>query len=73
MTVKELIEELQTRFSGDEEVRIAQPTHDHWRNVKAVEIESIEELEIKHSSYHDGDVIEECNSDREYRTAVILQ
>lgn len=42
MTVSQLIKCLE-EFDGDMEVRMAQPTHNYWREIAAVEVDSIDE------------------------------
>jgi hypothetical protein len=41
MKVWDLINELQT-FDGDAEIRIAQPTHNYWHTINAVEIDFVD-------------------------------
>ena len=81
MTVAELIERLQN-FDPNMEVKIAQPTHDHWKNVLASDIDDVDELEVEYSDYHSslviGDGEEEYDDDdnlieRDYKTAIILR
>lgn len=50
MKVKELIAALQ-RFDEDVEVRMALPTGDYWRHVKAEEIDLVELGHCRSNSY----------------------
>ena len=52
MKVSELIAKLK-KFDGDLPVRLAQPTHDHWRNEVAVEVERVSEESLVWSDYHE--------------------
>jgi hypothetical protein len=56
MTVRDLIKMLEGE-DPELQVRIAQPTHDHWRSIKAAVPRSIEVLPVKRSEYHSADVI----------------
>lgn len=51
MTVQELIEQLQG-FDPQTEVHFAYNYGDHWRTMVAPQVGSVEELYVKHSSYH---------------------
>lgn len=56
MLVKELMQRLES-FDPQQEVFIAQPTHDYWRSVKVVSITGVDEVMVEHSAYHDGLVV----------------
>ena len=57
MTKSELLELLQ-QVPDDADIRISQPTHDHWRTQLAVDIRDITEETVKNSAYHnDQDAI----------------
>lgn len=73
MTVAELIKELK-KHPQDADVRICQPTHDHWRSELASEIDSVGLAFVEHTSYHHADQIydEEENDDGNKRSRVIL-
>ena len=73
MTVAELIKELQKQ-PQDADVRICQPTHDHWRSELAAEIEDVGLAFIEHTSYHNADQIydDELDDDGEKRSRVVL-
>lgn len=72
MKIRELIERLEL-LDGDMEVRIAQPTHDHWRNTKAAEIDEVDETEVTRSDYHDGDILASGDGDEaDLRTVLLI-
>lgn len=54
MTVAELIKKLK-QYDSKKEVRIAQPTHNHWRQVEAAEISEVEMQGLLWSDYLNGD------------------
>lgn len=56
MNVKELIAHLK-KFHPSMPVRIAQPTHNHWRQVVAAEIESVQVRHIEWSDYLEADKV----------------
>lgn len=75
MKVKELIEELSC-FDGEQEVCIAQPSHDYWGTTCASEVNNIEIADVTWSEYHrknkvvDDDHIE--NYEKEELQNVVL-
>jgi hypothetical protein len=48
MTIYELIKAL-SNFDGDTEIRIAQPTHNYWHTIDAVEIDYVDETVVGES------------------------
>lgn len=75
MKVKDLIEELSC-FDGEQEVCIAQPSHDYWGTTCASEVDHIEIADVTWSEYHrknkviDDDHIE--NYEKEELKNVVL-
>ena len=56
MNVKQLIEMLQY-YPGDMEVRVMQPTHNHWHQIIAAKIDTAEEFPVAHSAYLNADQV----------------
>ncbi len=70
MTVAELIERLGT-FDQDQEVRIANPTHNYWGEVRAV---NPHDLSVEWFVIEDGTITssESRENGEEYETAVVI-
>lgn len=57
----------------DAEIRIDQPTHDHWRRHIAADIIMIDEVQVAPSAYHnDNDVIQDGDEWEDDMKAVYL-
>lgn len=75
MKVKELIEELK-QFDREAEVHFSYNYGDHWRTQVAPVVETIDELPIIHSSYHNTYRLaddEEEEAGKDVRHVVVLQ
>jgi len=73
MLVKDLIAELKN-FDGDMEVHFSYNYGDHWRTHVAPVIETVEELPVKHSDYHNmPKLVEDEDDDGKNKMVVVLQ
>lgn len=64
MTVGELTEYLK-RFDTNTAVHICYPSHDYWQTECAPEIHCAEEMEVKHSDYHNMNVLADVDCEPE--------
>jgi hypothetical protein len=74
MTVGQL-KELLGDQNDDQEIRFEVPTNNYWRNVKAIDINRIEEVQIKFSEYTKSYIIVEESdeeSEKEYKTCLLI-
>ena len=83
MTVKDLISEL-SNFDPDMEVAFAYNYGDYWKTEVASEVESVEELPVTYSSYHNmykvdedskngGEPADDSEDDNKNKMVVILK
>ena len=75
MKVKELIEALQ-HCDDNDDVHIAYPAGDYWRNTLAPALRRVEDGEVEYSGYHRCDQLITEDKDRDSaptRTVVVLR
>jgi len=71
MKVAELIKQLE-QYGPEQEVHLSMPSHDYWRTQLAPPVRHVQELQVRHSDYHNSWTVAAEDEDQEETPTVVV-